>query len=149
VLVIEYIKTVNTFSNVSLISNVGCLISYYSPQMYLSLLQTKESLRYAFKILMHIEAIMRAHQHSGIKMIVTLQCFASPFRVTFNSYDSKYVRFREWLGRNIIDASENVIVHVLTLCYQIWCARNKKYFDGTGIKVATIVIRHKNIFLEC
>jgi len=34
---------------------------------------------------------MRAHQHLGIQIIVTFQCFASPFHVTFKSYDFRYV----------------------------------------------------------
>ena len=56
VLAIEYIKTVNTFSNVTLVSNIGRLISHYSPQMYFSLLKTKESFRDAFKIIdVHID----------------------------------------------------------------------------------------------
>jgi len=40
---------------------------------------------------------------------------------------------------DIIDVDEDIIVHVLALCYEIWCARNKKYFEGTDVDVAAIV----------
>jgi len=40
---------------------------------------------------------------------------------------------------NIIDVNEDIIVHVLVLCYEIWCARNKKCFEGTGVDVAATI----------
>ena len=46
----------------------------------------------------------------------------------FNSHDFTYVPFQEWLEKNIIDANEDIIVHVLDLRYEIWCARNEKLF---------------------
>jgi len=39
--------------------------------------------------------------------------FASSLGVVFNLNDSKYVRFQEWLERNIIDDDEDIIVYVL------------------------------------
>lgn len=39
-------------------------------------------------------------------------------------YDSMYVPFWEWLGRNFIDVNEGIVVHSLTLADQIWYARN-------------------------
>jgi hypothetical protein len=58
--------------------------------------------------------------------------FASSLGVVFNSHDSMYVPFHKWL-------EENIIVHVLTLCYEIWRARNKKCFVGTNVNVAATV----------
>ena len=40
---------------------------------------------------------------------------------------------------DIIDVDEDIIVHVLALCYEIWCARNKKCFEGTDVDVASTV----------
>jgi len=40
------------------------------------------------------------------------------------------------LEKNIINVEEDIIVHVLALRYEIWCARNKKCFEG--IDVATV-----------
>ena len=57
----------------------------------------------------------------------------------FNPQDSRYVPFLEWLQTNVIDADEDVIVHVLTMCYEIWCARNKICFDGTDVNVVANV----------
>jgi len=65
--------------------------------------------------------------------------FASSLGVVFNSHASRYVPFQEWLKRIIIDENEDVIVNVLALCYEIWCTRNKKCFEGTEIDVATTV----------
>ncbi|KEH38161.1 hypothetical protein MTR_2g061390 [Medicago truncatula] len=50
-----------------------------------------------------------------------------------------YVPFRKWLEENIIDVDEDIIVHVLALCYEIWCARNKKCFEGADVDVTTTV----------
>jgi hypothetical protein len=50
------------------------------------------------------------------------------------------------LERNIIDVDEDIIVHVLVLCYEIWCARNKKCFEGTDVDVTVIVQKaHRSI----
>ena len=57
----------------------------------------------------------------------------------FNLHDSKYVPFHKWLKENIIDVDEDTIVHVLALCYEIWCARNKKCFEGTDVDVVATV----------
>jgi ribonuclease HI len=65
--------------------------------------------------------------------------FASSLDVVFNPHDSSHVPFSEWLEINIINATEDVIVHVLALSYEIWCARNKKCFEGTDVNVAAIV----------
>ena len=65
--------------------------------------------------------------------------FASSLGVVFNMHDPKYVPFLEWLERNIIDVDEDIIVHVLALWYEIRCARNKKFFEGTDIDATTIV----------
>jgi len=59
--------------------------------------------------------------------------------VVFNSHDSRYVPFHKWLEENIIDVDEDIIVHILALCYEIRCARNKKYFEGTDVDVASTV----------
>jgi len=59
--------------------------------------------------------------------------------VIFNSHDSKYVPFQEWLKRNIIEVDEDFIIHVLVLCYEIWYARNKKCFEGIDVDVVVIV----------
>ena len=34
---------------------------------------------------------------------------------------------------------EDIIVHVLVLCYEIWCARNKKYIKRTDVDVAATI----------
>ncbi|KEH31555.1 hypothetical protein MTR_4g098825 [Medicago truncatula] len=59
--------------------------------------------------------------------------------MVFNSHDSRYVPFHKWLEENIIDVDEDIIVHVLALCYEIWCARNKKCFEGTDVDVAATI----------
>jgi len=43
------------------------------------------------------------------------------------------------LEENIIDVDEDIIVHVLALCYEMWCARNKKCFEGIDVDVAATV----------
>jgi hypothetical protein len=43
------------------------------------------------------------------------------------------------LEENIIDVDEDVIVHVMVLCYEIWCARNKECFEETDDDVAATV----------
>jgi hypothetical protein len=65
--------------------------------------------------------------------------FASSLGIVFNLHEPRYVPFSEWLKRNIIDADEDIIVHVLAFCYEIWCARNKKCFEGTYVDVTVIV----------
>jgi hypothetical protein len=65
--------------------------------------------------------------------------FASPLGVVFNSHDSRHDPFHKWLEENIIDVDEDIIVHVLTLCYEIWRARNKKCFEGADVDVAATV----------
>jgi len=45
--------------------------------------------------------------------------FASSLGVVFNSHDSRYIPFNKWLEENIIDLDEDIIVYVLTLCYEI------------------------------
>jgi len=64
--------------------------------------------------------------------------FASSLCVIFNSHDSRYVPFHKWLEENIIDVDED-IVHVMALCYEILCAKNKKCFEGTEVDVATTI----------
>jgi hypothetical protein len=59
--------------------------------------------------------------------------------VIFNLHNSIYVPFHKWLEKNIIDVNEDIIVYVLALCYKIWCAKNKKYLEGTDVDVAAIV----------
>ena len=59
--------------------------------------------------------------------------------MVFNSHDFRYVSFHKWLEENIIDVDEDIIVHVLALCYEIWCARNKKCFKETDVDVAATV----------
>jgi len=61
--------------------------------------------------------------------------FASSLGVVFNSHDSRYVPFHKWLEENSIDVDENIIVHILALCYEIWYARNKKCFEGVVVEV--------------
>jgi len=58
--------------------------------------------------------------------------------MVFNSHDSRYIPCQEWLERNIINVDEDIIVHDLTLCYEIWCARNKKCFEGTDVDVTAL-----------
>ena len=59
--------------------------------------------------------------------------------MVFDSHESRYVPFHKWLEKNIIDVNEDIIVHVLTLCYEIWCARNKKCFEGIDVDVAATI----------
>lgn len=56
----------------------------------------------------------------------------------FNSHDPRYVPFQEWLERNIIDVDEDS--HVLALCNEICCARNKKCFERGDVYVVVINI---------
>ena len=42
------------------------------------------------------------------------------------------------MEENIIDVDED-IVHVMALCYEILCAKNKKCFEGTEVDVATTI----------
>jgi len=65
--------------------------------------------------------------------------FTSFLGVVFNSHDSRYVPFHKWLEENIIDVDEDIIVHVPALCYEIWCARNKKCFEGTDVDLAATI----------
>jgi len=65
--------------------------------------------------------------------------FASSLGVVFNSHESRYVLFHKWLEENIIDVNEDIIVHVLALCYEIWCARNKKCFEEADVDVAATI----------
>ena len=69
--------------------------------------------------------------------------------MVFNSYDSMYVPFQEWLDRNIIDVDEDIIVHILVLCYEIWCARNKKCFEGTNVDVTATVQKAQRSIVNC
>jgi len=85
-------------------------------------------------------------QHNEIISHLFMEChlskqiwFASSLSVVFNSHDSRYIPFRKWLEENIIDVDEDIIVHVLALCYEIWCARNKKCFEGFDVDVTTTV----------
>jgi len=55
------------------------------------------------------------------------------------SHAFRYIPFRKWLKRNIIDANMDIIVNVLALCYEIWCTRNNECFDGAEIDVAATV----------
>jgi len=59
--------------------------------------------------------------------------------VVFDSHESRYVPFHKWLEKNIIDVDEDIIVHVLALCYEIWCVRNKKCFDGIDVDVTATI----------
>ena len=43
------------------------------------------------------------------------------------------------MKRNIINPNEDIIVNVLALCYEIWCTRNKKCFEGVEIDVEATV----------
>ena len=50
------------------------------------------------------------------------------------------------MEENIIDVDEDIIVQVLALCYEIWCARNKKCFEGAEVDVAaTLQKAHRSI----
>jgi len=71
--------------------------------------------------------------------LVKTNWFASSLDVVFNSHDSRYVPFHKWLEEYTIDVDEDIIVHVLALCYEIWCARNKKSFEETDVDVAFTV----------
>ena len=75
--------------------------------------------------------------------------FASSLGVVFNSHDSRYVPFHKWLEENIIDVDEDIIVHVLALCYEIWCARNKKCFEGTDVDVVATVQKAQRSIANC
>ena len=59
--------------------------------------------------------------------------------MVFDSHESRYVPFHKWLEKNIIDVDEDIIVHILALCYEIWCARNKKCFEGTDVDVTATI----------
>ena len=59
--------------------------------------------------------------------------------MVFNLHDSSYVPLHKWLEENIIDVDEDIIVHILAMCYKIWCARNKKCFEREDVDVAATV----------
>ena len=59
--------------------------------------------------------------------------------VVFNSHNSRYIPFNRWLEDNIIDVDEDIIVHILALCYKIWCARKKKCFEGIDVDVVATI----------
>jgi len=68
--------------------------------------------------------------------------------VVFNSHNSRYIPFNRWLEDNIIDVDEDIIVHILALCYKIWCARKKKCFEGIDVDVvATIQKAQRSILI--
>ena len=56
--------------------------------------------------------------------------------MVLNSHKFRYAPFQKWLERNIIDVDEDNIVHILALCYEIWCDRSMKYFEGADLDVA-------------
>lgn len=44
-----------------------------------------------------------------------------------------------WLEKIILNAPQDVVAHVLSLCYGIWFARNKKCFEDRNIDIPVTI----------
>jgi len=51
----------------------------------------------------------------------------------------------DWLENTISKAPYDVIVYILSLCYVLWYARNKIFFEGRNIEAVNIVRKAWNI----
>jgi len=72
--------------------------------------------------------------------------FAYSLGVVFNSHDSRYVHFHKWFEKNIIDVDENIIVHILALCYEIYGVLEiRNVLRGLMLTWLPLFKRHKDL----
>lgn len=54
--------------------------------------------------------------------------FGSCLRITFQYFDENKISFTTWIPSITQTESEEIVQHVMVICYEIWLTRNKNIF---------------------